>query len=158
MYSKAASQKLLWDFVVSEAVEDSQRWILSTMQRHGRELVGMLWRILGNEQDVCDAYQSVYLQLAHRQERCKPEHIKAYVFRTASNVAVSMLRRRLVERKTMFSVASCRDCFKSSSQQLKRLMLLGKVLFPFQAAVKMPPQAYRCALCSLEDVPLGPLR
>jgi DNA-directed RNA polymerase specialized sigma24 family protein len=25
----------------------------------------MLWRILGNEQDVCDAYQDTFLKLAH---------------------------------------------------------------------------------------------
>lgn len=114
MFSKAASQKILWDFVVPETVEDSQRWILSTMQRYGQELVGMLWRILGDEQDVCDAYQSVFLQLAHRQEQRKPERIKAYVFRTASNVAISMLRRKIAERKTIFSVASCGESSNSS--------------------------------------------
>jgi len=101
MFSKAVSYDLIRDFAVSETVDESQRWILSTMQRHGQELVTTLWRILGNEQDVCDAYQSTFLQLAHYKDRQKPEHIKAYIFRTASNVAISILRCRIAEKKRL---------------------------------------------------------
>ncbi|MCX5637870.1 MAG: sigma-70 family RNA polymerase sigma factor [Planctomycetota bacterium] len=101
MLAKAASYGLIWDFVVTETVDESQRWILSTMQRHGQELVTMLWRILGNEQDVCDAYQDTFLRLAHYKGGQKPEHINAYIFRTASNTAVSMLRNRIAEEKRL---------------------------------------------------------
>jgi len=101
MIGKAVSYGLIWDLAVSETVDVSQRWILSAMQKHGPELVTMLWRILGNEQDVCDAYQSTFLQLAHYQDREKPEHIKAYIFRTANNVAVSMLRSKLAEKQRL---------------------------------------------------------
>ncbi len=101
MLGKASSFELIWDFAVSEAVDDSQRWVLSAMQRHGQGLVTMLWRILGNEQDVCDAYQNTFLQLVHNETRQKPEHIKAYIFRTASNVAISMLRHKNAERKRL---------------------------------------------------------
>jgi len=99
MFNKAVSCELLWDFAVTETIDESQRWILSTMQRHGQELVTMLWRILGNEQDVCDAYQNTFLQLAHYKGGQKPEYIRAYIFRVASNVAISMLRRRISEQK-----------------------------------------------------------
>jgi len=106
MFSKTVSYGLLWDFAVSEAVSEDQRWILSTMQKHGQELITLLWRILGNEQDVCDAYQDTFLQLAHYEGgqstgclTAKPKHVKAYIFRTANNVAISMLRRRVAERK-----------------------------------------------------------
>jgi RNA polymerase sigma factor (sigma-70 family) len=105
MFDKTASCGLIWDLAISKSVDESQRWILSTMQRHGRELVTMLWRILGNEQDVCDAYQDTFLQLAHYQGRQKPEHVKAYIFRTASNVAISMLRRRMAERRLSQTIA-----------------------------------------------------
>ncbi len=108
MFGKTVSYGLLWDFAVSEAVSEDQRWILSTMQKHGQELITLLWRILGNEQDVCDAYQDTFLQLAHYEGgqstgclTAKPKHVKAYIFRTANNVAISMLRRRIAERKRM---------------------------------------------------------
>jgi RNA polymerase sigma factor (sigma-70 family) len=105
MFGKAASCQIPWDFVFSDGLEENQQWILSAMQKHGQELATLLWRILGNEQDVCDAYQSTFLKLAHREDRCKPAYIKAYLFRTASNIAVSMLRRRLAERNRICSVA-----------------------------------------------------
>ena len=101
MAGKAVSYGLIWDFAISQSVDQSQRWVLSAMQHYGQELVRMLWRILGNEQDVCDAYQDTFLRLAHYEGRRKPEHIKAYVFRTANNTAISMLRRRIAERKVV---------------------------------------------------------
>ncbi len=99
MLGKTISYGVLWDFAVSEAVSEDQRWILSTMQKHGQELITLLWRILGNEQDVCDAYQDTFLQLAHYEGGQKPKHVKAYIFRTANNAAISMLRRRIADRR-----------------------------------------------------------
>ena len=74
------------------------------MQTHGPELVTMLWRILGNEQDVCDAYQTTFLRLAHREGQTKPRQIRAYLFRTASNTAITMLRRRVTEHRALSQV------------------------------------------------------
>ena len=69
------------------------------MQEYGPALVTMLWRILGNEEDVCDAYQDTFLRLAHLPNNKKPANIRSYLFRTASNVAISMLRHRQLQRK-----------------------------------------------------------
>jgi RNA polymerase sigma factor (sigma-70 family) len=101
MFDRAIKYDLLWDLAATEAVEENQRWILTAMQQYGRELVTLLWRILGNEQDVCDAYQTTFLHLAHLEGGRKPRWIKAYLFRTASNAAITMLRQRSVERKTL---------------------------------------------------------
>jgi RNA polymerase sigma factor (sigma-70 family) len=66
----------------------------------------MLWRILGNEQDVCDAYQDTFLHLAHCENGIKPRNIKAYLFRSASNTAISILRRKIIERKNLPQIAA----------------------------------------------------
>jgi len=118
MFGKAVSYGLLWDFAVSESVGESQRWILSAMQSHGQELVTMLWRILGNEQDACDAYQDTFLQLAHYEGGRKPEHIKAYIFRVANNVAISMLRRRIAEKKRVSTAVVARKDVSSPAKEL----------------------------------------
>jgi RNA polymerase sigma-70 factor (ECF subfamily) len=108
MFDKAVSWGAIWDFTGSESIAKDQRWVLSAMQKYGPELVNMLWRILGNEQDVCDVYQDTFLQLAHFEEtqlsdsmrarKGKPSHIKAYLFSTANNIAISMLRKKIAER------------------------------------------------------------
>ena len=99
MTSNAASYGICWDTAAAESVVASQRWILSAMQKHGPALVTMLWRILANEQDVCDAYQDTFLKLAHYQDGQRPHNIKPFVFRTAANVAISMLRRKKLRIK-----------------------------------------------------------
>jgi RNA polymerase sigma-70 factor (ECF subfamily) len=101
MFGKAVSYDLVWDSAACQAVDESQRWIVVAMQRYGHELVTMLWRILGNEQDVCDAYQTIFLRLAYLEDSRRPQWIKAYLFRTASNVAITILRQKQVEKKTL---------------------------------------------------------
>ena len=99
MAGRAVSIELLWDVSIPKAMEQTQGWVLCAMQQYGRGLVNMLWRILGNEQDVCDAYQDTFLKLAHFENGHRPENVKAYVFRSASNIAISTLRHRIVEKK-----------------------------------------------------------
>ncbi len=89
----ASTLNHLWDFAIPAQVESSQVWILSAMKSHGPALVRMLWRILGCEQKVCDAYQDTFLKLAHHNFGSRPEKVKSYLFKTASNVAISMIRR-----------------------------------------------------------------
>ncbi len=118
MLGKAVSYGSLWDFAIPESVAESQRWVLSAMQKHGQGLVTMLWRILGNEQEVCDAYQDTFLQLAHYKGGRKPAHVKAYVFRTANNVAISMLRRRMAEKRRLSRPKAQKDMAPSPATEL----------------------------------------
>ncbi|MEN6386988.1 MAG: sigma-70 family RNA polymerase sigma factor [Phycisphaerales bacterium] len=106
MLTRAQSYKLLWDFAIPESLNTSQKWVLSAMQSYGDQLITMLWRILGNEQDVCDAYQDTFLHLAHFENGSKPDNIKAYVFRSAGNTAISILRRRMIEKKNLPQIAA----------------------------------------------------
>ena len=118
MISRANSIELTWDFVIPESLRGTQKWVLSAMKNYGPELVTMLWRILGNEQDVCDAYQDTFLNLAHYEDGQRPEHIKAYVFRSASNVAISVLRRKIIERKNLVQVMASKNKRSCPSDEL----------------------------------------
>lgn len=124
MFGKAISSELILNFAVPGTVDQSQRWILSAMSQHGQELVTMLWRILGNEQDVCDAYQSTFLQLAHYRARQKPEHVKAYIFRTAGNIAISVLRRAIAEKRRLARTVGIRRGVDSPEEQLDSKFLV----------------------------------
>jgi RNA polymerase sigma factor (sigma-70 family) len=115
MFTKAQSYKLLWNFAIPETLNASQQWVLSAMQSYGDQLITMLWRILGNEQDVCDAYQDTFLHLAHFENGLKPNNIKAYVFRSASNTAISILRRRMLEKKNLPKIVDAQNANANSS-------------------------------------------
>lgn len=89
----------LWQGSLAQSVAASQRWVLTAMQQHGPYLVTMLWRVLGSEHDVCDAYQETFLHLANRFEgRRRPDNVRSYLYQTAMNTAISMLRRRRLQQ------------------------------------------------------------
>ncbi len=71
-----------------------QRCLLSVMERHGPGLVQMLWRVLGHQADVADAYQETFCRLAVLLHDGKSWHKKGFVYRMAANIAIDMLRRR----------------------------------------------------------------
>jgi RNA polymerase sigma factor (sigma-70 family) len=105
MARNQANLALLLGSEVSESLVASRHWILSAMQQHGPALITLLWRLLGNEQDVCDAYQETFLRLASRSDAKPPNHLKAFVFRTAGNTAISFLRRRTTHHRACQRIA-----------------------------------------------------
>ncbi len=92
--SKALSIELMWNIAGAAEICSDQQWVLSAMSKHGSQLVQVLWRILGNESDLCDAYQETFLKLAGMSQSPEPDKIRAYLFRTASNAAIDILRKR----------------------------------------------------------------
>ncbi|MBN2212466.1 MAG: RNA polymerase sigma factor [Sedimentisphaerales bacterium] len=99
MQTRAARISLAGELAKAGSLRVDHVWVLEAMQTHGQALVNLLWRILGNDQDVCDAYQDTFLKLAHFGQNegkiaARPQKIKSYLFRTAANTAISMLRRR----------------------------------------------------------------
>lgn len=69
-------------------------WIKPIIDAEGPAILRMLWRILGREQDVLDAYQDCFCNLIARGKNSQLKNIKAYAYRTASNIAIEMLRTR----------------------------------------------------------------
>jgi len=64
------------------------------MQREGAGILRVLWRLLGREQDVLDAYQDCFCKLASRQQALNSKVGRAYAYRTATNIAIEMIRCR----------------------------------------------------------------
>ena len=73
-----------------------QAWVLTAMRKDGPAIVRLLWRMLGSEEDVLDAYQDCFCKLiAHfRKTGMRPE--RAYLFRVAINAGRDIGRRRRV--------------------------------------------------------------
>jgi len=83
-------------------------WIVKLLCIEGPAILHMLWRMLGNEQDVLDAYQDCWCALASLP---KPEGVrsgKAFAYRTASNIAVEMIRRKARRREHWSGVVASR--------------------------------------------------
>ena len=93
-----------------------QKWILSLLQRHGPGVVSVLWRMLGREQDVLDAYQGVVCQLAARGPKGIGINRGGYFYRSAMNAAIEVHRRRRRENDRLETVARRQASLASSSR------------------------------------------
>ncbi|MCF7974429.1 MAG: sigma-70 family RNA polymerase sigma factor [Phycisphaerae bacterium] len=134
-----------------DLVDQSQHWVLSAMNKYGPELVTVLWRILGNEQDVCDVYQTTFLRLAHLENDHKPRHIKAYLLRTASNTAISLLRTRASEKKRITQASHDPISQSTPDQEISQKQLVNTL----RAYVAQLPDHLRevVALRDLAELP-----
>lgn len=96
-------------------VRSRQGWVLRVMRRDGPALVRMLWRMLGREQDVLDAYQECMCKLMARHERDGRVPHRGYVFRAAMNIALDARRHRKVRSDQREAVAIVRTSLRSES-------------------------------------------
>lgn len=94
-----AELRFLLAGLTTAEVTDDQQWILAQMRKEGLTIINMLWRILGSEPDVLDAYQSTICRLAARGERGLGPNRAGYFYRTAMNTAIETLRARRRRRQ-----------------------------------------------------------
>src|SRR5512136_1545006 len=92
----ASLRGMLEELASADAAD--QRWILALLQEHGPGVVAVLWRMLGREQDVLDAYQNVVCQLAARGPDGLGQNQGAYFYRAAINAAIELMRRHRREQ------------------------------------------------------------
>jgi RNA polymerase sigma-70 factor (ECF subfamily) len=138
MSQSRAIAGLTLDFgLAGVAVEQSQMWILAAMKDYGPAMVHLLWRILGNDDDVCDAYQETFLRIAHLPDLQKPDNVRAYLYRTTTNIALSILRGKQIRSRALSclvrqrSMESCPD----SGAELDVELLCGQLR---DAVVRLP--------------------
>ncbi len=70
------------------------QWAAKLVESQGPVVLRLLWKLLGREADVLDAYQDTFCRLALLPIRPDLRSAKAYVIRTASNIAIEMIRSR----------------------------------------------------------------
>lgn len=62
--------------------------------KHNRILVNFLYKKLGNVQDAHDVAQEAYAKVLGLQNDKVVNHLRTYLFKTASNIAIDRLRQR----------------------------------------------------------------
>jgi len=77
---------------------DNQQWIVGLMRKQGLAVITLLWRMLGSEQDVLDAYQTAICRLTARGKHGLGRNPAGYFYRTASNAGIDILRARQRQR------------------------------------------------------------
>lgn len=82
------------DQAAAENADLDTEWVSRLMQTEGPGILRVLWRLLGREQDVMDAYQDCFCKLATRRGGRAIDSAKAYAYRTATNIAIEMIRSR----------------------------------------------------------------
>lgn len=100
--------RFLVDDLASAQVADDQRWILALMRKQGPIVVSMLWRMLGSEQDVLDAYQSAVCNLTATGKDKVGSNKAGYFYRTAMNAGIETLRRRKRQKEHWPAVVESR--------------------------------------------------
>lgn len=99
----------------SHGAQPAHAWLLKLMREDGPAIVRLLWRALGKEQDVLDAYQECLVRLLGVDAASTPPPRK-YAFQTALNIAIDQRRRRKVRQDHMLPVALERPLPKLTSE------------------------------------------
>ena len=80
--------------LTSAEVAESQQWILRLLRNQGAVVLTTLWRMLGSEADVLDAYQTAVCRLTARGQNGVGTNPAGYFYRIAINAAIETLRAR----------------------------------------------------------------
>lgn len=78
----------------AEGADTQQKWLVRLMRDTGPGLVRLLWRLLENEHDVLETYQECVCRLVALERPGSLRNARAYAYRTASNLAIELIRRR----------------------------------------------------------------
>jgi RNA polymerase sigma factor (sigma-70 family) len=79
--------------------ESTAAAVAQLFREHNRALVGYLTARLGSLQEAKEVAQEAYVRLLQLQERGTPGLLRAYLFKTAANLAIDRLRHRGVRRR-----------------------------------------------------------
>lgn len=84
---------LLAGLATAEVAEE-QKWIIALLRKNGYPVLSALWRMLGSEPEVLDAYQTAVCRLTIRGRHGVGANPGGYFYRTAIHCAIETLRAR----------------------------------------------------------------
>jgi RNA polymerase sigma factor (sigma-70 family) len=79
-------------------IESAPAAVSQLFRAHNRMLVGYLAGRLRSEQEAKEVAQEAYVRLLQLQEPATPSLLRAYLFKTATNLAIDRLRHRRVRQ------------------------------------------------------------
>lgn len=85
---------------VESHVESTAVAVAELFREHNRVLVGYLRSRLGSLQEAKEIAQEAYVRLLQLHEPGAPGLLRAYLFKTASNLAIDRLRHRRVRQRS----------------------------------------------------------
>jgi RNA polymerase sigma factor (sigma-70 family) len=85
---------------VKSHVEPTAVAVSELFREHNRMLVGYLRSRLGSEQEAKEVAQEAYVRVLQLHEPGAPGLLRAYLFKTAANLAVDRLRHRRVRQRS----------------------------------------------------------
>jgi RNA polymerase sigma factor (sigma-70 family) len=92
------------------APSDSTAHQMSQLFRdHNRVLVAFLTTHLRSEQEAKEVAQESYVRLLELKDPCTPRLLRAYLFKTATNLALDRLRHRKVQQRSEEQPESFQD-------------------------------------------------
>ena len=85
---------------VESHMESTAVAVSELFREHNRVLVGYLRSRLGSEQEAKEVAQEAYVRVLQLHEPGAPGLLRAYLFKTAANLAVDRLRHRRVRQRS----------------------------------------------------------
>jgi RNA polymerase sigma-70 factor (ECF subfamily) len=80
-------------------VESTAAAVSQLFREHNRVLVAYLTSRLRSEQEAKEVAQEAYVRLLQLQEPDRPSLLRAYLFKTATNLAIDRLRHRTIQHR-----------------------------------------------------------
>jgi RNA polymerase sigma factor (sigma-70 family) len=85
---------------VESHLESTAVAVSELFREHNRVLVGYLRSRLGSEQEAREVAQEAYVRVLQLHEPGAPGLLRAYLFKTAANLAIDRLRHRRVRKRS----------------------------------------------------------
>jgi RNA polymerase sigma factor (sigma-70 family) len=85
---------------IDAPAESTATAVAILFREHNRMLVGYLTARLRSEQEAKEVAQEAYVRLLELQDPGTPSLLRAYLFKTATNLAIDRLRHRRVEQRS----------------------------------------------------------